>query len=101
MRIATPDLAVSVEKYVRVPLDKDPAIKRHHMEFVKTRAERINMGFHWWGHKWIYDWEELERRLQEAGALRITRAKLRQSKHPALRNLETREESTLIAEVTK
>lgn len=101
MRIATPDLEVTVDKYVNVPLKKDPVIQKFGMDFIKTRAERINIGFRWWGHKWLYDWEELERRLREAGAKNIKRCKLGKSDHKDLNNLETRDESTLIAEITK
>lgn len=101
MRIATPDLEVTVNKYMNIPLSKDPTIKKYHLEYVKTRAERINIGFRWWGHKWIYDWEELERRVKQAGYHKIVRCKLSKSKHKQLNNLEIRSESTLIAEITK
>lgn len=101
LRIATPDLEVTVDKYLDIPIDKDPALKKFGLDFIQTRAERINIGFRWWGHKWIYDWEELERRLREAGCTKIKRVKLRKSKYKELSNLETREESTLVAEVTK
>lgn len=101
MRIATPDLEVTVDKYVNVPIEKDPVIKKYKMDYIKTRAERINIGFRAWGHKWIYDYEELERRLKEAGCKNIKRQKLRQSSSKDLENLETRDESTLIVEVTK
>jgi predicted SAM-dependent methyltransferase len=101
MRMATPDLEVTIDKYINVPLSKDPVIKKFGLDFIKTRAERINIGFRWWGHKWIYDWEELERRLKEAGCKKMVRCELRKSKHPELRDLEIRDESTLIAEVTK
>jgi predicted SAM-dependent methyltransferase len=101
IRIATPDLAHIVDRYLNVPLESDPVIKRFHMEFIKTRGERINIEFRDWGHKWLYDWDELERRLRQAGFHHIVRVKIQQSEHPELRNLETREESILIAEVTK
>lgn len=101
LRIATPDLEVTIDKYLNLPVSKDPAITKFGLGFIKTRAERINVGFRWWGHKWIYDYEELERRLREAGCENIKRCGLRKSKHPELRNLETRNESTLIVEVTK
>lgn len=101
MRIATPDLEVTVDKYINLSLEEDSAIKKFNLEFIKTRAERINVGFRYWGHKWIYDWEELSRRLREAGCMKVKRVELRESKHIALRNLETRDESTLIAEITK
>ncbi len=101
LRIATPDLETVVDDYLNLPLSKDPAIKTFHMEFVKTKAERMNMSFRWWGHKWLYDWEELERRLKEAGYPKIKRCPLGKSKHPELVGLETRQESKLIAEITK
>ena len=61
----------------------------------------ININFRWWGHQWLYDWEELERRLLEAGAKSPKRCTIFKSEHPVLNNLETRNESILIAEVTK
>jgi predicted SAM-dependent methyltransferase len=101
LRIATPDLEVTVDKYLNLPIEKDATLKKFDLDFIKTRAERINIGFRWWGHKWIYDWEELSRRLKEAGCKKFERCQLRESKHPELRNLETRDESTLITEITK
>lgn len=101
LRIATPDLEVTVDKYLHVPLDKDPVIKTFSLDFIQTRAERMNITFRWWGHKWLYDWEELERRLKEAGCAHIKRKKLRSSSYKELNKLEIRDESTLIAEVTK
>jgi predicted SAM-dependent methyltransferase len=101
MRIAMPDLEAVVNTYLNVPLDKDPVIKEFNIDFVQTSAEWINMSFSWWGHKWLYDWEELERRLREVGFTDIKRCKLRQSSHPKLRNLEIRSGSLLIAEATK
>ena len=101
IRIATPDLEVTVDKYLHTPIDKDPTLKTFGLEWIETRAERINVVFRRWGHKWLYDWEELERRLKEAGCTKIKRCALGKSRHPELRNLEIRDESRLIAEVTK
>lgn len=101
LRIAMPNLEESVDNYINLPIDKDPTIKRFKLDFIKTRAERINMAFREWGHMWLYDWEELERRLQEAGCKNIARQKHGKSDYAALSNLEIRDESTLIAEVTK
>lgn len=100
MRIAMPDLEVVVNNYLHVPLDKDPVIKEFNID-AKTRAEWMNMSFRWWGHQWLYDWEELQRRLKEAGFTKMKRCKLRESKHKELRNLEIRDGSLLIAEVEK
>lgn len=101
MRIAMPDLAEAVSSYLHVPIDKDPVIKEFNLDFVQTRAERINMSFRWWGHKWLYDAEELTRRLKEAGCENIHQRTLRESRYPDLRNLEIRKESTLIMEIKK
>lgn len=101
MRLAMPDLAVVVDTYLHIPLDKDPVINRHGMDFIQTRAEWMNMSFRWWGHQWLYDWEELERRFKELGFPNLKRCKVGKSTHPELRNLETRPESYLIAEVEK
>ena len=103
MRIAMPDLERAILAY----LDKDwkenskATFEKYGLTFIQTRAERININFHWWGHKWLYDWEELERRLKEAGCEKIKRCVIFESEHEALRNLETRNESTLIVEVMK
>ncbi|HSX32082.1 MAG TPA: methyltransferase domain-containing protein [Candidatus Saccharimonadales bacterium] len=101
LRMATPNLAEVVEQYGSLPIDKDPTIKRFKLTYIKTRAERINIAFREWGHKWLYDTEELQRRIEEAGYKKIAFCKLRESTYPELRNLEIREESNLIAEVTK
>jgi len=101
MRIAMPDLAVVVDTYRNLPLNKDPVIQAYGLDFIRTRAEWMNMSFRWWGHKWLYDWEELQRRLEEAGYKKVKRCKLNKSSYPELRNLETRSESYLIAEVEK
>lgn len=101
MRIAMPSLEAAVQDYLDPKWKKKPYIKHFGLTFIETPAELLNMSFRWWGHKWLYDWEELERRLKQAGFKKIKRAKHSVSKHPQLNDLETREESILIAEVTK
>jgi predicted SAM-dependent methyltransferase len=101
LRIAMPDLEITVDKYVNVPIEKDKTIQKFGMDWIKTRAERINVGFRYWGHKWLYDWEELERRVKEAGFENVLRCEWGKSKCKELCGMETREESVLIAEVRK
>lgn len=101
MRIAMPDLDDIFKLYSDSNWKKRPVIKNHGLDFVKTRAEMVNMSFSWWGHKWIYDWEELKRRFEEIGFKKIKRCKLGKSSHKELQSLETREGSILIAEVVK
>lgn len=101
LRIATPDLENVVNNYLHVPLSEDTVIRDYHFDFVKTPAEWINMSFSWWGHKWLYDWEEISRRLNEAGFTKIKRQKILKSSYPELRNLEIRIGTSLIVEAQK
>lgn len=103
LRIAMPDLVGAINLYLNENWKTDCAgfLQAAGLGFVKTRAEMLNMNFRCWGHQWLYDWEELERRLQEAGFNEVKQCQLMQSEHPDLINLETRNESTLIAEATK
>lgn len=103
IRIAMPDMQDVFELYSDKAWKKRPVIKNHGFQFVQTRAEMVNMSFRWWGHKWLYDWEELVRRLKEAGCndKSIKRRQLKKSSYKELKNLETRQGSILIAEVVK
>ena len=103
LRISMPDLETTVKDYFNPNWkeDKKAYYKKFGLEFIKTKAEKININFRSWGHKWLYDKEELERRLKEAGFKNIKFCELKESDYPELRNLETRNESTLIAEVVK
>lgn len=103
LRISMPDLETTVKDYFNPNWkeDKKEYYKKFGLEFIKTKAEKININFRSWGHKWLYDKEELERRLKEAGFKNIKFCELKESDYPELRNLETRNESTLIAEVVK
>jgi len=103
LRVAMPDLEQIVDNYSNLPLDKDPVLKTFKLDFIKTRAERINISFRNWGHKWLYDFEELSRRLQQAGfsGSKITRQDRQKSGYPELVNLEIRDESILVVEAIK
>ena len=101
LRIAMPDLKNTVAMYLDPNWRNDPSIKKFGLEYIKTKAEMINTNFRAWGHKWLYDSEELQRRLQEAGCVNIKQCNLRQSDYEDLKNLETRNESTLIMEIKK
>ena len=104
VRIAMPDLEKVVKNYLNKNYlaENQVWLKKYGLDFIKTNAESINIDFRWWGHQWLYDWEELERRLREAGFVKIKKCKLNESEYPELQNLETRgEASGLIAEVVK
>jgi len=101
VRIAMPSLEEVVDIYVKdswqtLGIDKMDAFK-----FVKTSAELINMSFYWWEHQWLYDREELHRRLNEAGFSIICDNEWGNSNYSELQNLESRIESKLICEARK
>lgn len=104
LRIAMPDLRKSVENYMNKNYlsENRVELKKYGLDFIQTNAEALNIDFRWWGHQWLYDWEELERRLKEAGCIKIKKCNLNESEYPELQNLETRGlASNLIAEIVK
>ena len=101
LRVATPDLESVVDRYLHVPLSEDTIIRDFNYTDVKTPAEWMNMSFSFWGHKWLYDWEEIERRLKEAGFTKIKRRNINKSSYSELQNLETRVGTSLIVEAQK
>jgi predicted SAM-dependent methyltransferase len=68
---------------------------------VQTRAEMLNIAFRHWGHEYLYDREELHRRLAESGFSKVVDVTLNESSHPELRNRETRPDSILICEASR
>lgn len=102
IRIAMPDLERTVAAYYDENWKENPALKKFNLTFIETRAEKINIAFRWWGHQWLYDYEELERRIREVDpSVTITKCSIGKSEYPDLCGLETRDESVLIAEIKK
>ena len=100
LRIATPDLNNVIFRYF-YQWKKQNWIKKYGYDWIRTRGEMINMAFHEWEHKYLYNFEDLKLRLKETGFKSIKKEKLGKSKFKILRNLETRPESKLIVEATK
>ncbi len=100
MRIATPDLDYIVFRYI-YRWRKQVWIKKYSCTFIQTKAEMMNVLFHRWGHKWLYNYEELKRRLNLAGFDKVHRVKFRKSTFTQLQGLESREDSKLIVETVK
>ena len=100
MRIAMPDLDDLVDGYQR-DWRRFEWLHRPGHEFIQTRAEMINMAFRAWGHRYLYNREELERRLREAGFSKVTFCGHGLSELSDLRGLETRPDSKLVAEAVK
>lgn len=99
-RISTPDLDYLLFRYFFFWKWRT-WYKQYGYEWIKTRAEMVNIVFREWGHQYLYNREELERRLVEAGFAKIHRKKRNKSTFSELRNLETRKESRLVLEAFK
>jgi len=97
LRVAMPHIKPVVDRYYNNDVESDWARQMG----VQTKAELVNIGFKYWGHQWLYDEAELERRLKEAGFEKIEHKPINQSTYPELRNLETRIGSELIYEAVK
>jgi predicted SAM-dependent methyltransferase len=100
LRIGMPDLADVVRQYYENDW-RLPWMKKYGYEHIQTRAENINIAFREWEHKWLYDREELYRRLHEAGFATIRDCQCGESAVEALRGLETRDETLLVVEAVK
>jgi predicted SAM-dependent methyltransferase len=100
-RIAMPSVEVLVRHYYEKEWAKQPWLEKYGYTWIKTRAEYINVSFRDWGHQWLYDVEELERRLREAGFSGIQEVRWGESSYVDLQKRETRQETLLIRAATK
>jgi len=102
IRLAVPDLRELAEGYLQGDWKtRFDWTRWPDYAFLKTGAQMINVGFRWWGHQHLYDREELQRALEEAGFTEISFPALQESAFEDLRGLETRLDSLLIAEAIK
>jgi predicted SAM-dependent methyltransferase len=101
LRVATPSLDFIIERFQSDNWREQDWLNWPEYRFVRTRAEMLNIAFRWWGHQWLYDREELHRRLEEAGFRGIRGCEWGKSDIPELRNRETRPDSILICEAEK
>jgi predicted SAM-dependent methyltransferase len=98
LRIAMPDLQSIVGHFREGTWREQDWVKELRGEEIRTAAEMLNMAMRYWGHVWLYDWEELARRLQETGFTEVRQASPGASVVPELRGLETRADSLLVGE---
>lgn len=101
LRIATPDLDYLVEKYISPSWKDQDWLETYNYQWIQTRAEMLNICFMEWGHQYLYNEEELERRLREVGFGKISRQEWNVSICAELANRETRKDSKLILEAEK
>ncbi len=100
LRIAMPDLDWTIQQYDKDFKNED-WFPGPGYEFVKTKGMAINMAFYWWGHKYLYNEEDLRNLFRKAGFTNVTRCEWNKSDHVELSGLETRKESILIIEAEK
>lgn len=100
IRIAMPDLDDLIDGYQK-DWRRFDWVNWPEFKFIKTKAEMINIAFRWWGHQHLYNREELERALCEAGFSTFAFVEHSQSKYDDLKGLETRLDSKLIVEAVK
>ena len=100
LRTATLDLDYLVSKFTYDWKNQD-WITTYGFEWIETRAEMLNICLREWGHKYVYNSEELERRLREAGFNNYHSEKLNNSSFHELSKKETRKDSKLILEAVK
>jgi len=100
LRVAMPDLTECVRQYWEDDW-RQPWMEKYGYQWIQTRAENINIAFREWQHQWLYDREELHRRMREAGFATIRDCRRLESSAPALCGLETRDESLLVCEAVR
>ncbi|MHB8780409.1 MAG: class I SAM-dependent methyltransferase [Candidatus Geothermincolia bacterium] len=100
LRVATPDLTYVAHRYLGEWRDQ-AWLSLPEYSHIQTAAEMLNFAFREWEHRYLYDEQDLTMRLYQAGFKEIRRCTWRQSSHPALKELETREDSLLILEATR
>jgi predicted SAM-dependent methyltransferase len=110
VRVSTPDL----RKYARGYLaPSDPFFSAHQEHLtvhfdaadVARPAFMVNQTFYSWGHKWMYDFEELRHAAVEAGfdAAQVEERAYRDSREPEVARLDIpqRENESIYVEMRK
>jgi predicted SAM-dependent methyltransferase len=97
MRVVMPDLDRAVVEYMNwTPKKAQP-------ELYKTKGEFLNMCMRGWHHRYLYNNEDLERSLRDAGFKTCAKVQYKKSNHEALHNIESRppDQDALLWEATK
>lgn len=101
VRTAMPDLHDCVNHYHDNCWRQQPWLQEYGYQHIRTGAEYLNTCLRDWGHLWLYDQEELQRRLSDAGFTQVRSCDYGQSTIAELAGRETRPESQLICEAVR
>jgi predicted SAM-dependent methyltransferase len=101
VRIAMPSLDFILERAVSSDWRAQDWLTWPAYQQISTRAEMLNVAFRDWGHRYLYDREELHRRLAEAGFTTVVDVEHGQSELAELRGRESRPDSRLICEAKR
>ena len=86
LRLSTPDMAFMIGEYQGARSTEWTDMGWH----PSTPCQMVNEGMRLWGHLFVYDAPELHRLLKSVGFTIVEDVAWRESRHPILRNLETR-----------
>jgi predicted SAM-dependent methyltransferase/glycosyltransferase involved in cell wall biosynthesis len=100
VRVAMPDLDAFVNRYVSTDWRGDGDMFRLGFDWVQNRCEMLNFGMREWGHKHLYNEEELLRIARMSGLEPVKRCAHGKSDRPEFVGRETRKGSNLIVEFT-
>lgn len=98
LRVAMPNLSEFIRGYRDGDWRSQTWVQAFGEAEIMTGAEMLNVAFRNWGHQWLYDRDELQRRLRQAGFETIRDASWGESTVDELKGRETRPESQLICE---
>jgi len=102
IRIATPDMEFMMNRYIHADWAEKTELHKYGFDWIANSAEYMNIAMREWGHKWIYNEDELTRALKYAGFYEFTRCELNKSNRlKEFNGLETRASSKLIIESVK
>jgi predicted SAM-dependent methyltransferase len=100
MRISMPDLDYIIEKYLHDWKNQE-WLTWPEYSFIQSKGMMLNIYFHWWDHKYLYNEEDLRNQLLNVKFKKIFRCEWSKSNCPVLCNLETRQDSKLVIETHK
>ena len=98
MRIACPDLDQLLQTYLQDNWREQEWVTKYNCQWIESKGQMLNICMSFWGHKFIYNKQDIQRRLHQAGFNLddITFTKFGESSYPELCGLDTRADSMFV-----